>query len=421
MWSLVASVAFAGGWADIDTPARTGASAPGDAAVVVGIEDYLLVPDVPHARRDAQAFRDFLVYSRGVPPHRVQLLTDGGKESLEQAIARGVAEVEAGGTFWLYFAGHGAADPSTGARLLLGDDVRPDAGVFASRGLSVDAVTDQITKAKARGLLVLDTCYAGMSRDGESLVPGSRFLVPSYAEAPPREVTVWTGTSRDQLAMPIDAVRHGAFTYFAIGAMRGWADGVIDGAPDGQVTLTEAHEYVGKALRAAQIGTQQPDLQGGASLIVGTGKLEGGPDLASLTAPAHKPAPKPTKPGVTGPKPGLVGQAGALLGRPASGTLHHVVSLPPDASQELVLSTLNALGWGVLEQEPGAILARVPISLTSPGEMVAVGLEAADGGSTRVVVQITNPSPLALSPGPRNNRLAKRFVDRLADLERAPR
>ena len=31
-----------------------------------------------------------------------------------------------GGVVWVYFAGHGAASPETGERLLLGDDIRPD-------------------------------------------------------------------------------------------------------------------------------------------------------------------------------------------------------------------------------------------------------------------------------------------------------
>src|SRR5687768_16231294 len=112
---------------DIDTPLRTGATAPADTAVVIGIEDYAFVPDVPYAQRDAKAFYDLLVYTIGVPSSRVRLLDHGaGKEQIVEAVAAAGAEVGAGGTVWVYFAGHGAADPSTGARLLLGDDVRQD-------------------------------------------------------------------------------------------------------------------------------------------------------------------------------------------------------------------------------------------------------------------------------------------------------
>jgi hypothetical protein len=46
---------------DIDSPARTGLRSEADAAVVVGLEEFAYVADVPYARRDAQAFYDFLV------------------------------------------------------------------------------------------------------------------------------------------------------------------------------------------------------------------------------------------------------------------------------------------------------------------------------------------------------------------------
>lgn len=62
---------------DILEPLRTGARAPADAAVVIGIENYPFVSDVPHARRDAQAMYNFLVYTRGVPADRVRMFDRG--------------------------------------------------------------------------------------------------------------------------------------------------------------------------------------------------------------------------------------------------------------------------------------------------------------------------------------------------------
>ena len=49
--------------------------APDDAAVVIGIEDYAFLPDVPFAERDAQAVSDLLVYTIGVPADRVRVLS----------------------------------------------------------------------------------------------------------------------------------------------------------------------------------------------------------------------------------------------------------------------------------------------------------------------------------------------------------
>lgn len=46
--------------------------------------------------------------------------------------------------------------------------------------------------------------------------------------------------------------------YFAIGALRGWADGELTNVRDGKVTAEEAQAYVSRALRALQIRDQQP-------------------------------------------------------------------------------------------------------------------------------------------------------------------
>ena len=73
--SLAASSAMAAPLPDlVATPARTGAKSPNDAAVVIGVEDYADVQDPPYAARDAEAFRSFLLYPRGVPMSRVQKL-----------------------------------------------------------------------------------------------------------------------------------------------------------------------------------------------------------------------------------------------------------------------------------------------------------------------------------------------------------
>lgn len=50
--------------------------------MVIGVEDYLRVADVPGAVADAKLVRDFLVYTRGVSPGRVRLLTAGASRAV---------------------------------------------------------------------------------------------------------------------------------------------------------------------------------------------------------------------------------------------------------------------------------------------------------------------------------------------------
>jgi len=165
---------FAGDLPSVDEALKTGASAPADAAVVVGIEDYAFVADVPFAARDAQAMYRFLVYTRGVPSDRVHLLDEGvNREALWKALENARAEVEPGGTLWVYFAGHGAASPTTGERLLLGDDVRGNADTLEARGVELSKVLDLVEGTEHEALVLVDACCSGVGRDGEALVEGT--------------------------------------------------------------------------------------------------------------------------------------------------------------------------------------------------------------------------------------------------------
>lgn len=261
----------------LDDPLRTGRRVTDEAAVVIGLEAYTHVPRVPHARRDAAAFYDLLVYTRGVPGAKAQLLTQGSRDHMLAAVRRAASDAGRGGRVWVYFAGHGAGHPDTKERMLLGDDVRTDAIGFASRGLPIAEIEAAITAVGATPLLVLDTCYAGVGRGGESLTGGSRMLIPDYAVPAARGGAQWTAAGPNELSAPLPDQQHGAFTYFAIGALRGWADGELDGARDGKVTAAEAQAFVARALRRVQQADQQPAWLGPEDLVLSEGANERAP------------------------------------------------------------------------------------------------------------------------------------------------
>ncbi len=270
---------------DLSDPERTGQTAPKDAAVVIGVEGYSYVPHVPYARRDAEAFETFILYTRGVPLDRVRMLKDARAYEIEDAIRAAGQEVGPGGTVWVYFAGHGAMDPNGSRRLLLGSDAATDPSAFARFAVAVDDVRTWATAGGGQAMLVLDACYNGGGRTGDTVLGGGRrFAVPDYALAPSPSSTEWAATAPSELAAPFDAAQHGAFTYFAIGALRGWADGEVDGRRDGNVTTQEASEYVVRALRAVLVTGQTPQMStiaGGAS-VISKGVREAGPDAETL-------------------------------------------------------------------------------------------------------------------------------------------
>jgi len=273
-------------------PVRSGATRSQDAAVVVGNEDYAYLPSVPYAGRDADAFQQLLIYTVGVPAERVRRLDAASREQILRAVEEARAEVGEDGTLWVYYAGHGAASPVDGRPLLLGDDTKVDMNAFVERSVAVEELRAEADPG--RSVVVLDACYTGASRDGASLLPGARFAIPSYVDEPVDNQLLWTAASPSEISGPFEAAQHGRFTYFLVGALQGWADGELDGAPDGQVTREEADAYVARALSTLQVRDQHPTSQGGAGWVVTKGTLASGPDLAMLgggTRPAPVPRP----------------------------------------------------------------------------------------------------------------------------------
>lgn len=341
----------------IDQPLRTGAMAPADAAVVVGLEKYAYVAEVPYATRDAHAFRDFLVYARGVPIDKVRLLTTASAKMIERAVTEAAADVGPGGTLWVYYAGHGAASSSDGSRLLLADDVRQDPVAFEDSAVRVEELQHIAQVAGVHEVLVLDTCYSGLGRSGAALVEGKRFVVPVYAVLPPPDVTVWTAASGDELSGGYADAQHGMFTYFVVGALRGWADGELSGTRDGVVTRGEAQTYVARALRSIGERSQTPTLVGGADEALVSDVKESGPDLASLRplGPSLPPVALPLLPTVTSAK------LRKARGRLVAGTVVGLVgvgtglgtwavsrgSTPPPASTVVPLKVTNVVGWSL--------------------------------------------------------------------------
>jgi hypothetical protein len=277
----------------IDTPLKTGLSAKADAAVVVGVENYVYLPPATYAVRDAEAMYQFLVYTRGVPASRVTKFTGGtSRGKIRDAVAAAGASVGPGGTVWVYFAGHGSASPSTRERLLLPENTLAEAAGFDEAGVPVADLQRLAGAGGGEVMLITDACFTGAGRQGGMLLSGGRSFVPGSATAAGKTAQ-WDAAQPNQVAGPLHAVQHGAFTYFAIGAMRGWADGQVTGARDGVVTSEEAQLYVDASLKAIGLRGQDPSLVGATALsrTLATGARESAPALdAAVQATTAPPA-----------------------------------------------------------------------------------------------------------------------------------
>jgi len=391
MITLLAAAALA--LPPVDTPVRADRHASSDAAVVIGIEDYAFLPDVPYAERDAFAVADTLKLSVGIDRNHVTVLTQNpSREQMVRALREASEQAGSDGTVWVYFAGHGAADPASGDRVLLGVDAQADQDTLAARGLTIPQLEAEATASGSEAFVILDACFTGTSREGTDLVPGARMVIPtSWSE--PAGVTVWSATEPSQWASPLEAAEHGAFTYAMLGAMRGWADGYIDGTPDGTVTAQEADAYIERTLRDLGVRNQRPSLVGTDRVLVRGDGLEPAPDFnprparqpVAVTPPPSSggwntgPAPVRERPKRTressGPNIPVLATGGALatvglitvVGSYAAGAGN------PDIAPGTLstLKTVNAIGWGATAVGAGVAATSFVIP-TKNGAMVGV-------------------------------------------------
>lgn len=241
------------------TPPKTGARSSGDAAVVIGIELYTDLPRVPYAERDANLFSALLVRTIGLWEDQVERLS--GRQANREAIHAAVMKQgrRATETFWIYFSGHGAPSQTREA-LLLGRDAVPEH--LERRGIRQAELIEwarSATRAK-RIVIVLDACFLGTTRTGGSLTGGRFGGSSDLVTSVPQRVFVWASTDGNQTAWPLRKVEHGAFTYWAVGALAGWA---ADGGGSVKLQAAVANVKENMSMMQRRLGRSQTPISAG--------------------------------------------------------------------------------------------------------------------------------------------------------------
>jgi hypothetical protein len=233
--------------ADDPVPRPAAFARPRAVALVIGIEHYRgeELPVATGAGGDAKLFADFAEKTLGVPREGIHLLTDAAatKSSIDAELHEWLPKnVSTTGEVFVYFAGHGAPDPSSGRRYLLPWDGVPK--FVASQGVAVESLMDRLSGLRAARVYVfLDACFSGAG--GRSVLPaGARPIL--IERRPPRaptrqSVTLFTATGPNEITGATPSGR-GLFSYYLLRGMNGDAD--ADG--DGRVTVGELATYAAR-------------------------------------------------------------------------------------------------------------------------------------------------------------------------------
>lgn len=227
----------------VDDPPDFAMGQTQDFAVVIGIPSYPLIPGpVAWAEEDARAMARFFLESRGVPADRVRLLlgADATRAGIVQALTEAGQATGPDGVVWVYFAGRGATDPDAQdpVLVLLPVDASETTESQSASGLAWRELDRLVGARGARFVEIID------GRQGDDAARSGGW------PAAPSAVGPLATTPAEVVTSVQPYPQHGVFTYFVLGALRGWADGV-GGPRDGEVTVVEAFDFLGVLWNAA--------------------------------------------------------------------------------------------------------------------------------------------------------------------------
>ncbi|MCX5794882.1 MAG: ankyrin repeat domain-containing protein [Elusimicrobia bacterium] len=229
----------------VDIPPQTRAPVdPNAYAVIVGIENYRQtgIPAVDFAARDAQTMRTYLTHSLGFDSKNVVLLQNGqaNKTDLEKYFGTWMKNrVSPNSRVFIYFAGHGAPNPTTGESYLVPYDGDPS--YTEDTAYPLQRLYDNLARLPTNNItVILDACFSGQG--GRSIIAkGTRpFVTVSAAANIGSNTIILSATGGKQISATYPEGQHGLLTYFLLKGLQGDAD--IN--HDGRITTANLFNYI---------------------------------------------------------------------------------------------------------------------------------------------------------------------------------
>ena len=240
-------------------------------AIIIGIQNYKLIPKAEYANQDAQVFYDYASRALGIQQENIKLLVDDEADVsgiykafqnwLPLKVRKGKTDV------YVFYSGHGL--PSADGKSLYFLPVGADRDLIAKTAISQKEIVDALKAAQPKSVtMFIDSCYSGQIRTGETLLASARPVVLTVQEtAYPPEFTVITASASDQIASSSPDLKHGIFSYYLMKGLEGEADE----NKDGTITIGKLQSYLAERVpRFAMTMSrkQEPQLTGDANRVL---------------------------------------------------------------------------------------------------------------------------------------------------------
>ena len=234
--------------------------------VILGIENYKNVSQVPYARRDAEFMREYFQKVLGIPSENIYIKTDDGASLSEfNAIfnPKGWLDKNANKNeceIFIFYSGHGVPDMTANEAYLLPYDGNPN---FPNNtGYSLQQLYSNLSSLKAKKVTIfLDSCFSGANRNNEIILASAKpvFISPEMPAVAPN-LSVFSAAQASQIASAYNEKQHGLFSYFLMKGLKGEANK----DQDKKITEAELLQYLQENVgaMARRMGREQdPQLQ----------------------------------------------------------------------------------------------------------------------------------------------------------------
>jgi len=240
-------------------------------AIIIGIQNYKLLPKAEYANQDAQIFYDYASRALGIKQENIKLLLDDEADVtgiltafqnwLPLKVRKGKTDV------YVFYSGHGL--PSADGKSLFFLPVGANKDFVAKTAISQQEIVAGLKGSQPKSVtMFIDSCYSGQIRTGETLLASARPVVMKVDQiAYPPDFTVFTASASDQIASSSPDLKHGIFSYYLMKGLEGEADE----NKDGTITIGKLQSYLAERVpRFAMTMSrkQEPQLVGDSARVL---------------------------------------------------------------------------------------------------------------------------------------------------------
>ncbi|OSZ80604.1 hypothetical protein CAP36_04960 [Chitinophagaceae bacterium IBVUCB2] len=241
-------------------------------AIIVGISDYKLVPDLQYAHKDAQAFESFLLSEGGgkVPVANIETFVNGNatRTNVGDAISVLARKAKPGDRVYFFFAGHGDMEDLTqieNGLLLLHNS--PNGNYFGMNDdvLEILDLKRYLSPLAQRGIemiFIVDACHSGNLKGG---VEGVQQTASALTAAWGKEYKILS-CQPNQLSLE-SAEWGGGRGLFSLQLEEG-LKGLADNDNNGTVSMFELQSYIQTNVAKYSEGKQIPLVSGDLSKTI---------------------------------------------------------------------------------------------------------------------------------------------------------